>query len=321
MSRAGARPRSAAGRAVELAAVSSPHCSGGKEPGVLDLPPHQIALRLVQDGQPGLVHQGDHPREVGGDEAAVDRLDDVAVHHLQVGQILALFLQLPLRLARQVRGQQGHGVEAETVNGEVVDHPSDRHQGGRRSRRMDFPGIGQDDQAAVEDVRGARDGDAGTPAQQGRGHRDDDQVEEGEGALDAAIEVDDDADQHQVAAELDVGLELGVAAQDAPQGDVHQRLAARQPEQIEDRAPGDGRPDVAGLRRAGSDLEQGKGDYRRHHGHQPDGDVPTELAGEVGHGARGRPSRRRRRKASSGWTARGLRRGRCAPQPILDRIE
>ena len=63
------------------------------------------------------------PVEVGGEQAAGDRLDDVAVHHLEVGQVLALLLQLALGagdVVGQVVGEQGHGVEAEAVDGEVV---------------------------------------------------------------------------------------------------------------------------------------------------------------------------------------------------------
>ncbi len=59
----------------------------------------QLGFAAAEDVERGAVDGGDAAAEVGGDQAARDRLHDVAVEDLEVGQAVALLLELALGAA------------------------------------------------------------------------------------------------------------------------------------------------------------------------------------------------------------------------------
>ncbi len=219
--------------------------------------------------------------------------------------MLALLFQRALDagdVVGQVVGEEGHGIEAESVHRQVVEEPPARHRLLRGVGRRDLAEVEEHDHAAVEQQGHARHDEAGPPPQQGRGHGDDDEVEERERTGSAAQEVDEAGDQHQVADELDVGLDRGAAPQQPHQGDVDQgRDAGDAAQEAEDVAghhlglggrrlarPG-GRPHERRVRLRGRgrgehpDLDQQVGQEHADDGHHADGRIPAELIHQRSH--------------------------------------
>src|SRR6185503_3811299 len=121
---------------------------------------------------------------VGGQEAGGDRLHDVVVDDLQVGEVLALLLELALGeggVLGQVGAEEGDAVEAEQVDGELVEQLEDRDlldvEGGGE------PAVVEPEQGdGVEQVGDVGHQHGGAAPQQRRRHADDDQVEHRERA-------------------------------------------------------------------------------------------------------------------------------------------
>ena len=258
--------------------------AGGDQPRFADRGADQPVVGLPQDRQTGLVDAGDRAGKIGGDQAAADRLDDVAVHDLQVRQVLALHLELTLGaggVARQERGEQRHGVKAEEMDRQVVgDAPAGDHLGHALHRRQQA-GRQRQRERGIEQECEARDGDPGAAAQQGRGNGDDHQVEQRERARHPSQVVHHHGDQQQVAQELDVGVDDQVAAQQPQQGDVEQgggeRRGGEEPRVVRRL----GREGVGARQHHQQEWQQHAG-----HRHHADGDVPAEVAFQCRHQGR-----------------------------------
>ena len=96
----------------------------------------EVGAFLVQDRQPRPVDGDDRTVQVGGADAAGDGLDDISMHHLQVGEIDLLSLELTgdqQLVGSEQRGERRHPKEAGQGNQDAV----------REAR-----GIGLDDRTA-----------------------------------------------------------------------------------------------------------------------------------------------------------------------------
>ena len=56
--------------------------------------PQHVTQLAPEKVQPRLVHEIDMAFEIGGDESATHRMQDVLLHHLEILQLVALYVQL-----------------------------------------------------------------------------------------------------------------------------------------------------------------------------------------------------------------------------------
>ena len=159
-------------------------------------------------------------------EARGHRRDDVGVEVLEAREGLLPELELlagAAQLLGEVRDHEGDAVEADDRDREVVADARDAPVRGRRASG----GPGQDlvgrqlDHEAVEQGGDRGDDDGAGAVEQERRGADHDEVEEVEDGARAARGVDEDADEREVAEDLDVRLEAG--RQEPADGPVEER--------------------------------------------------------------------------------------------------
>jgi len=237
-------------------------------------PPDELDRGAGEDLAGRGIRERDDPRRRDGDEPRRDRGDDVLVERLELRQAPAVGVELERRhaeLLRHVRGQQRRRVEA----GEVRRHVEVEPERGERSHgkeallghRNDSV-VEQVAEAGVEDHASRGRKQATAPVEKHRRGDDRDEIEEREGRIEPAGEVDEKRLDEQVTRDLYREIERPVEDE-------------RRDDEIDDRQPvrqrGDEVEVVDRQELVGRELDDENDDEQRRHRDDADRDEGADL--------------------------------------------